>query len=222
MGGRSTGSKNRIYQEIPDLNGNANYLKTAIYNTSGDTGNATATLYVAQRSREGWHVASNGEQTDGISTALAVAPAGEWLEYFQRGQRLYRDEGPQNAYTPRITAAASADHPTEVFMGQIIRDPEQGDDVYRAHSLVRDFELKAGEAYMLTTYDGKGGTDANRDNPWGFRLEGSMQGDMDKIWEQWDPETKGNLAGKEVNMKTGEVTYLLRSIHTELPTLPKS
>ncbi|OGE31823.1 hypothetical protein A2631_01695 [Candidatus Daviesbacteria bacterium RIFCSPHIGHO2_01_FULL_44_29] len=121
MGGRSHGSKNRWYQEIPELNGNGNFIRTAVQNPAFQAGDPTATLYVAQRSWNGWHVASNGEQTEGIAVALAVDSS------FEAGQRLYKNEGEANGYTARITVAAHQDL-DHVYLGKIVSKPDDPED----------------------------------------------------------------------------------------------
>lgn len=211
MGGRSAGSKNRYYQRVADLNGNPDYIRTAVHDPKLDTGNAAATLYVAQRSWRGWHVASNGEQTEGIAVAMAMTGS----YGFKSGQELYNNEGEQNAYTSRITVACSEDRPRIAYMGKIVNIPETPkDSTYEVFLLGGyDYPLGKSEAYMTTTYDGHGGTDANREQPWGFLLHETLEEDMDAIWNNWHGDTRANLVGKEINLDTGEVTYSFRSIH---------
>lgn len=211
MGGRSAGSKNRYYQQVADLNGNPDYIRTAVHDLSGQTGDASATLYVAQRSWRGWHVASNGEQTEGIAVAMAMTGS----YGFKSGQELYNNEGEQNAYTSRITVACSEDRPRIAYMGKIVSILETPEDsTYDVFLLgAYDHPLGKSEAYMTTTYDGHGGTDANREQPWGFLLHDYLEEDMDALWEAWDPNTRANLVGKQVSLYTGEVTYSFRSIH---------
>ena len=56
MGGRSAGSKNRYYQEVEDLNREPDYVRTAVHDPTIQIGDPSATIYIAQRSRKGWHV----------------------------------------------------------------------------------------------------------------------------------------------------------------------
>jgi len=101
MGGRSAGSNNRYYRLLPDLNGHGDYVKTEVHDPALQKGDPSTTLYIAHRSRKGWHVASNGEQTEGLSIALALGAS------FEEAQRLYLNEGPQADFTARISAAVN-------------------------------------------------------------------------------------------------------------------
>lgn len=210
MGGRSEASKNRYYQVLEDLNGNGEFLKTAIYDYTKPGGDVLATLYVAQRSWGPWHVASNGEQTDGIGVALASGA------HFERAQRQYQHEGPKNGNTPRITAAVNKDE-SYIWIGQILPDQDNlALSQYRGHR----FHIVPGYGLFTATYDGKSGTDANYDNPWIFPVHKTLEEDMDEIWNTWDPNTKGNLSGKEIERGSGRFFYSLRSIHPILtPTI---
>lgn len=209
MGGRSDGSKNRFYQTVFDLNGNGYYIRTAVHNPDIQKGDPSATLYVAQRSWGGWHVASNGEQTEGIAISLAVG------ETFNKGQSLYRNEGPKNGYTARITVAAH-ENGESAYMGRII--PIEGnlaESIYEVYRFGKGskFSLNPGEGYFTATYDGKGGLGANYDRPWKVLMTGSLEDNMDAIWESWDRNTRAGLVGKEIVRGSNRFTYSFRSIH---------
>lgn len=219
MGGRSTGSKNRYYQPVEDLNGYGTCIKTAVLDPSIQVGDPSATLYDAQRAWDGWHVASNGEQTIGIALALALDVP------FDQVQRQYKNEGPKNDYTARITGAINPDY-AYGYMGQIIRRPENhAESVYRTHLfwINPDIELELDQGYFLepghglltATYDGRGGTDPNYDHPWEVLLLGSLEENMDRLWNAWDPNTRANLVGKEIERESGRYIYAFRSIHPD-------
>ncbi len=209
MGGRSDGSKNRYYQRVTDLNGNGIYIRTAVHDPSKQQGDPSATLYVAHRSWNGCHVASNGEQTDGISFALAFNIR------FKDAHRKYKNEGPKNDYTPRITVAL-AEAPKRIYIGQIIPNPGNPvESYYKEFELFRSSTdcLEPGLLVFTTTYDGKGGTGANHDRPWKVALRGNLEQNMETLWNAWDPNTRANLVGKEVNKGSGRFHYAFRSIH---------
>lgn len=223
MGGRSPGSKNRYYQELEDLNGYGNYIRTAVHDLNLQQGDPSATLYIAQRDRKGWHVASNGEQTEGISIAIASGNnRSRWDEEkdrFERGQRLYKNEGKKNAYTSRISAAVSYNE-NYAFMGEIVRE-----QVDHENSQYRFYYLGAGagtglnprQAFIIYTYDGKGGTDPDYEGPRRITLSGTLEENMDLIWNTWDSKTKAGLVGKEIERGSGRFTYSFRSIHEGRP-----
>lgn len=216
MGGRSLPSKNRYYQQLPDLNGNGNYIRTAIHNpllrSSDDQAvidEEIAKLYIAQRAWNYWHVASNGEQTDGIGVALAAGAS------FSSAQEVYTNEGPQNDYTSRITAAV-CHFDKMAYLGKIVREPSnQAESCYETYMPGFDdsLSLNPGEGYLIVTYDGKGGTEPSYDKPWGILLPGRLEDNMDLIWNNWDPNTRANLVGKEIKRGSGRFTYSFRSIH---------
>lgn len=208
MGGRSAGSNNRYYRQLPDLNGHGDYIKTEVHDTTLQKGDPSTTLYVAHRSRRGWHVASNGEQTEGISIALALGRS------FEEGQRLYQNEGANADYTARISAAVHANGSTAI-MGKIVRNPQYFEEsIYYSYYLGPGCELSLnpGEACFITTYDGKGGTDPDYLPPRKILLPGSLEQNMDMLWESWK-QNKAGLAGKEIRRGTGEFRYAFRSIH---------
>src|SRR5260221_8193084 len=105
MGGRSPESKNRIYIVNPDLNGNGPIVQTDLFDHSQPTEHAAATLYIAQRAWNGWHAASNGDQTGYIASHMATAE--QPFLGFLRGHNLFTHEGPKNLFTQRITVAAN-------------------------------------------------------------------------------------------------------------------
>jgi len=208
MGGRSAGSNNRYYRQLPDLNGHGDYIKTEVHDPALQKGDPSTTLYVAHRSRRGWHVASNGEQTEGICIALALGRS------FEEGQRLYRNEGPNADYTARITAAVHVNG-SSAIMGKIVRNPQCFDEsIYYSYYLGPGCELSLnpGEAYFTATYDGKGGTDPDYLPPRKILLRGSLEESMDMLWNKWK-HNKAGLAGKEIDRMTGEFRYAFRSIH---------
>ena len=104
-------------------------------------------------------------------------------------------------------------------MGTIVKDMDSDMDKYFAYRWNTRFsqDLRSGEAYLTATYDGKGGTEPNHEDPWGFLLNTTLKQDMDRLWDAWDPGTRANLVGKEVGLKgrKGErVVYSMRSIHS--------
>lgn len=209
MGGRSVGSKNRYYDFVPDLNNGGEIVKTAVHDPELQVGNAAATLYTAIRGCGNLHVASNGEQTEGILISMALGTG------FEAGQRLYKNERQQNGYTARITAALNRTLDF-AYIGKITSIPENPDEstyeVWRP-GIDASMSFNPGEGYFTSTYDGKGDLGPNYEPPWGVLLRGNLEDNLDEIWSRWDPNTRGNLVGKEINKKTGEVKYARRSIH---------
>lgn len=216
MGGRSPKSKNRFYDIRHSRFGD--FIKTAIHDPSlyaaepdpeVEVQRAAANLYVVHKSMGGWHVAANGEQSEGILQALLDGKT------FRAGQSGYTNEGKANDYTSRISVAVHDSRPNTMMMGRISRDPDNFenslDDVW--HLSDRESALMPGEAWLTVTYDGKGGTDPTYDNPWPFTLKGTLEEDMEAIWEAWDPNTRANLAGKEIEIGSGRFRYLITSIH---------
>lgn len=215
MGGRSEGSKNRYYELLEDLNGHGPYVRTAVHNPDLQKGEASTTLYVAQRQRGDWHVASNGEQTEGISIALAVGAS------FEAGQRLYQNEGPKADHTARVSAAANESLPWGL-MGKIVRDPNDfAKSIYHVYTIGTlgepigpgDFQLAPGEAYYITTYCGDGSTTPSYDEPLKIKLLGGLEDGMNLLWRAWSPDIQSGLVGKEIKNGTGELQYSFRSIH---------
>jgi hypothetical protein len=220
MGGRSAGSKNREYRRVLDLNGNGEYIRTVVHDPALQTGDPSATLYVAQRSWEDDHVAGNGEQVEGIAIALALG------DEFRDGQSLYQNEGEKNGYTGRITVAFESVEDV-IHVGRILpRTENPAKSEYEARyyriahddSIERDYAIYPGEGVYTVTYDGKGGTAANYEEPWKILLPGSLEDNMDILWNAWknqDPEkeTRANLVGKEIDRGSGRFTYAIRSIH---------
>ncbi len=216
MGGRSDGSKNRYYSIVSDMNGQGDYVRTAVHDPNLQKGDPSATLYVAQRSWRGWHVASNGEQTEGIAFSLATGGG------FADGQTLYKNEGQKNEYTARITVATHRlkDY---AYIGKIVSKPESPDDstyhVWKPELSSESMSLNPGEGYYTVTYDGtldengKPDTKPNYEDPWGILLPDSLEDALDAIWEKWHGETRANLVGKEIDRNTGLFTYSRRSIH---------
>jgi hypothetical protein len=234
-GGRSPGSKNRYTIFLPDLNEWGDIARTAVYNTTDPTlqrGRPEATLYNAQRGWGNWHVASNGEQTDGIGATLlaldglvlrsADGTILNEVEHFKIAQRAYHHEGPKNDNTPRITAAIkrTAESNT-IFMGRIFCLPDSPKTAQRLRWILgandEDFPLEPGFGYLQSTYDGKGGVGTNFEDPWMMQFGKTLEDGMDIIWDKWDPNTRANLIGKEINKKTGEIRYVTKSIHPEKP-----
>lgn len=209
MGGRSPESKNRYYQQLPDLNGHGDYIRTTVHDPLLQQGDPQATLYIAQRGRDGWYVASNGEQTEGISIALALG------KNFMDGQYLYGNEGKDNGYTSRISAAVRPDRHTAI-MGKIVRQKLNPiDSFYKCYSIGKESlpDLESGEAYIIYTYDGKGGLEPDEECPRKILLPGTLEESMDLIWNKWDPKTKAGLVGKEIERGSDRFKYSFRSIH---------
>lgn len=208
MGGRSAGSNNRYYRQLADLNGHGDYVKTEVNDPALQKGDPSTTLYIAHRSRRGWHVASNGEQTEGISIALALGVS------FEQAQRLYLNEGPSADYTARISAAVKVGEDFAI-MGRIVRNPQCfAESIYNSYYIGSGYELglNPGEAYFITTYDGRGGTDADYLPPRKILLPGSLEDSMDRLWGAWK-QNKAGLAGKEIQRESGVFRYAFRSIH---------
>jgi hypothetical protein len=127
---------------------------------------------------------------------------------------LYLNEGPNADYTARISAAVKASESFAV-MGKIVRNPQSlADSIYCSYYMGPGYELglNPGEAYFITTYDGKGGTDADYLPPRKILLPGSLEDSMDVLWNNWK-QNKAGLAGKEIQKETGLFRYAYRSIH---------
>lgn len=204
MGGRSAGSRNRYYQVVEDINGYGDYIRTAVQEMSLQTGDPTTTLYIAHRQRCGWHVASNGEQTEGISVALALG-----LD-FEQGQGLYITEGPKADYTARISTAV---HENKDFalMGKIVRGLEDhSESLYQTYPL---YDIQPGEAYWISTYKGDGTTEPCYQPPKKILLPGSLEESMDLLWQAYSPDIKAGLVGKEIEKESKSFVYSFRSIH---------
>lgn len=215
MGGRSDGSRNRYYQLLEDLSGHGDYIKTAVHDPSKVTGDPSTTLYIAHRQRDNCHVVSNGEQTEGISVALALAR--KWgIQYeaaFADAQGLYQTEGPKADYTARVSAAmwAGGPFPGDIaVMGRIVRDPQ---DFTQSIYQVWRLELKPGEFYWISTYAGNGTTEPSYEPPRKILLPGDFKDNMDMVWESYSPDIRAGLVGKVVERGSGRFDYYSRSIH---------
>ncbi|RJP46103.1 MAG: hypothetical protein C4584_02015 [Armatimonadetes bacterium] len=213
MGGRSTGSKNRFYLKLEDLSGHGEIIRTSVHDMTKQTGDASMTLYTAHRQMRGYHVAGNGEQVDGICIASAVKDP--FIHAFTDAQRLYTTEGPTADYTSRISAAVrEGSH--YMLMGRVEKNPEcHAKSIYRRWVLgTVELPLKQGEVYLLTTYNGEGGTEPNYNPPMKIPLRGTLEENMDLIWEVWDKNTRAGLCGKEIIRGSNRFTYSFRSIHS--------
>ena len=205
------------------MNGHGPFVRTVVHDLSKPHGDAAATLYIAHRQRItdepelAWSTAGNGEQVEGISVALAVGAS------FDSGQWLYKNEGPKNAYTARITTAVQPAG-NIAYIGAI-RSDKYGDPNNSTHRTYRyniegrkswesnDGTISPGEGFYITTYNGEGGTDTYDGDPMRILMPGKLDDMLDELWAAADPNTKVGLAGKEINSKTGEVRYGLRSIY---------
>lgn len=208
-------TRNRYYQLLEDLSGHGDYIKTAVHDPSKVVGDPSTTLYIAHRQRNNCHVVSNGEQTEGISVALALAM--KWgIQYdtaFAHAQGLYQTEGPKADYTARVSAAmwAGRSFPGDVaVMGRIVRDPKDStQSIYQVWKL----ELKPGEFYWISTYAGDGTTGPSYDPPRQILLPGDFEENMDMIWGAYSPDIRAGLVGKEIIKGSDRFRYLFKSIH---------
>lgn len=209
MGGRSENSRNRFYKVYEDMNGHGDFVMTAIHDLSRPTGDPATTLYIAHRHRRGWHVASNGEQTEGISIGLALGCG------FLKPQELYDHEGEKADCTTRITVAVLPAQRYAVI-GKVV--PDQDNKSLSVGQVFKIGEgrarnLEAGIYHFTTTYVGDGTTAANYQPPFRDYIPGNINEVADAIWEAFDPNTKSGLALKDVDVSTGEWKYAFRSIH---------
>lgn len=209
MGGRSEGSKNRYYKFRDHLGRDLTNAKTEVHDEDLQKGKgpADATLYVAQGRFGNWDVASNGKQTEGVGEALAGGKS------FEDGQNEYENEGPENDYTARITIATNY-KTHEMILGKIVSKPDNpAESTYHTWRVGRELQPIYGGGYLIRTYDGKGGLGANYEDPLPVLLPDDFEEAIDLIWQNWDPNTRGNLLGKEIDRLTGAFRYMARSIH---------
>ncbi|MCL5409772.1 MAG: IMP cyclohydrolase [Patescibacteria group bacterium] len=210
IAGRSAGSKNRFYKREADLNEHGDFIRTAIYDPNMVKGDPATTLYPAHMQINGWHVASNGEQTYGLAVGLALGAG------FRDTHSLYRTEGPQADFTARISVAVKPAI-DRAYIGTITRDSRDlTASVYHCFQIgpQNGFPISKGEAYFVSTYNGEGGIEPSLEPPLKFSLRGNLEESMDLIWKQLNPETKVGLAGKEIAKISNRFTYSLRSIYS--------
>lgn len=204
MGGRSEGSNNRFYQLLEDRNKHGLLVRTAVHDSSKQKGDPSTTLYTAHRHVRGVHVASNGEQTDGICYSMASGVP------FSKIHELYETEGPDTDYTARITGVTFYEN----FWFQLGRVERDRDD--HAKSVPKEWKTmipnNRGVGFLITTYNGEGGTEPNYKDPLKVPLPGSLEDTMDLLWGTWTRNRSG-LCGKEVEQNgSNRFTFATRSI----------
>lgn len=195
IGGRSEGSKNRIYEQV------GVFVQTAVFDDTKQKGDASKTLYIAQTHVGSYHVVSNGHQGIAIAGTLYTGHS------FVETQEEWENEGKDADYTARITGVINLAE-ERALLGTITRNPlEHAKSVYTVHRL----DIPAGYGFFILTYNGDGGTMPFTSHPMPIRLHGSLEDNMEMLWSNFNHATRVALVGKEINRGSGRLRYVLKN-----------
>ncbi|MDD2823511.1 MAG: IMP cyclohydrolase [Candidatus Daviesbacteria bacterium] len=199
IGGRSEGSKNRIYRFSNDSGISLSQaVQTDYFDPTKDQGDPEKVIYNTMLSNDFCHVVSNGRQTDTIAEDLVHGSS------FDDAQKRWENEGLSGGYTSRITGVIYSNS-KHFLMGRISHNPLNTD-----LSIYSSFKLDAipGYGYFLTTYDGAGGLEPSRLEPTPISLAGSLEDNLNRLWETLDPKTRVAAAAREIERGSGRLKYI--------------
>lgn len=135
--GRSEGSRNRIFEQIPKQPG---FVRTCVADESKTTGDPALTIYTVMAEKPGYYIVSNGCQTD------AVMKGG----IFSLNGLRYEDDGPN--FTPRITGVIGS---LNDMLFVILRKSDFDDNRCCCFDYYYP-EVANGFGYMVSTYSRNG------------------------------------------------------------------
>lgn len=172
-------------------------LRLLFFDSTKPSGNPENTIYTAQTSESYYHVVSNGRQTDTIAKDLARG------KRFNDSLRRWENEGQEADYTARIVGVCHT-YFEDIFMGRISRNPLNFE--YSVYS-VYEINVLRGYGFFVTTYNGEGGTEPSLNDPLPICLPGSLEDNLDQLWNTLDSKTRVALAGREIEKGSGRFRY---------------
>lgn len=200
--GRSEGSRNRVFVEE---NG---FLKTKLWDESKAT-DPTLLIYYPMRNLGGFHIVSNGDQTDTIYQALQSAGTFESA----LDTRTFEPDPP--IYTPRISGMMTVGTPDRYKLS--ILKPMSGD----AESCVRvyyNYQTNAngvGNCIQTYTLNAEGQPDAFQGDPYLLPLFDDIDETCRVYWDALNADNKVSLAVKYIDIATGEFEIRIANKHGE-------
>lgn len=198
--GRSEGSQNRIYRLADPMFGIKpdTAVQTDYSDPAKDQGDPEKVIYTAMLSYNGWHVVSNGRQTN----TIAIDMANGWQ--LDRAQMKWENEQLSGGYTSRVTGVVSSSNREHFLMGRISQNP-----LNEKLSVYNTFELETlpGFGFFLTTYEGMGDLTPSRLEPTPISLSGSLEDNLEQLWQTLDPKTRVAAAAREIERGSGRLRY---------------
>src|SRR3989344_311367 len=219
--GRSANSQNRVYVLRRD-----DWGEPVVSTEAADPSKVkdpSLIIYNAMRQFKGFHIVSNGAQTDTVRQTFdrkgIPCPVA-----FARAMERYSCEPDTPIFTPRITGYHSQDG--ELVISVLKADPlererwvgstdSQPFEQEKFPTLMQMFEYPSvapGFGYCVTTY--KHGDSKNlpsfEGEPFVVPIQDSLEGAMQQFWEQLDDRWRVALAGKSFDGKEDEIKIINR------------
>lgn len=184
--GRSEHSQNRLYV-VDELK-----VSTAPADAS-KMKDPSLIIYTAMNSAEGFHVVSNGAQTDAV---LAAVSSDYEADAFIRSLRDWEYE-PDGASTPRITGML-VDGTNVGYLSVISRG------LHGSNRNVFERLLEPGLGYCVTTYrPGSKSLPSFEGEPFPVRLDGDLSKLVESFWHPLEPDCRVAIAAKDCT--TGQI-----------------
>lgn len=210
IGGRSEGSRNRIYRQQDDV------VFTEVFDKSNEIKRPDLTIYEPMRRTDTIHIVSNGDQT---LTALQFLRCGMSFREAMESSS-YEDDGP--IFTPRISAftdLAPKDGSPRLGMSLIrkvaVSTTLSIHDYFDENS--PEIDLQDGVGYALQTYkegqDGQGPAPSYDDAPYKLPLEENAEDMAQMLWDNLRPVNRGAVAAKTID-QDGNVRIAIINSHT--------
>lgn len=184
--GRSENSRNRVFD----------HEERRVFTEPADLAKVqdpSLIIYNAMDAMNGYHVVSNGHQTD---VALRHLVCGSNL-HISVGKYQYEPDRPN--FTPRITAVSSWKKGVPMAQISILRKSAQGETCDRCFYTFG--EIGRGIGYCVTTYSGDGDPlPSFRGEPYPLPLTGGIDEIGETLWDVLNHENRVSLVVKSIRI----------------------
>lgn len=197
--GRSANSRNRIFELEPE-----GFLKTKAYDES-KVEDPSLIIYYPLRHINGYHIATNGDQTDTIYSFIAAGKT------FQEAldTREYEPDGPN--FTPRISAITEPENGMYAYRLSIIKTMAN-DEACSGRYLFSYRQGIPGYGHFISTYNGDGKPlPSFTGEPRIMPVFDSAEENLETYWNALNEDNRISLLVKEIDRETGNFRTIFRN-----------
>lgn len=198
--GRSENSKNRVFVAE---NG---FVKTEAFDPEKMT-DPSLIIYYPIKSLRGYHIVSNGDQTDTIFQVLSLG--GSFEDAIQ--SRTFEPDKPN--YTPRISGIMDVDAKEAGYKLSIIKTHENNPEFCQRHFFAYQRAIP-GVGHCIHTYAGEGAPlPSFSGEPFVVELGNDMNELADYYWNILHPDTRISLLVKFIDSEEKHATFKIINVN---------